>query len=106
MLVVAIAATLLLSLADAGATVTLIGHGATEINPLMRMLLQNTTEGFFVVKFAVTAIGLMFFYRHRDAFLYGFLRGHQVVYLVLVGYTVLVGYELGVLSLTWPDASL
>ncbi len=97
-LAVAVAVTLLLSLTDACATVVLIGHGATEANPLMRMLLQTAPQCYFVVKLAGTAAGLLFFYRHRDRLLYGLLRGHQVVYLVLGGYAVLIGYELGALS--------
>ena len=97
-LAVAIVITLLLSLTDACATVVLIGHGATEANPLMRILLQTGPHFFFIVKLAVTGAGLLFFYRHRDRALYGLLRGQQVVYLVLGGYVVLVGYELGALS--------
>lgn len=87
---------LLLSLADAILTLTLISHGASELNPLMDPLVRGTGHGFAYWKMGLTGMGvgiLTLLARLR-------IRGQavgNVLYVVLAGYVVLVAYELALL---------
>jgi hypothetical protein len=84
---------LLLSVADALLTLTLISHGASELNPLMDPLVRGTGHSFAFWKIGLTAIGVMVLIllaRLR-------IRGRGVgnaLYAILVAYIVLVTYEL------------
>jgi len=84
---------LLLCGADAIFTLTLIERGADEVNPLMDSLVRGTGRGFAFWKMGLTAMGVVLLTvlaRLR-------IRGNAVgtlLYLVLGGYAVLVGYEL------------
>ncbi len=84
---------LLLSLADAILTLTLISHGASEANPLMDPLVHGTGHSFAYWKIGLTAMGvviLILLARLR-------IRGRAVgnaLYGILLGYVVLVTYEL------------
>jgi hypothetical protein len=87
---------LLLSLADAILTLTLISHGASEINPFMEPLVHGSGHGFAYWKMGITGLGvgiLILLARLR-------VRGQavgNVLYAVLAGYIVLVAYELSLL---------
>jgi hypothetical protein len=84
---------LLLSLADALLTLTLISHGASEVNPLMDPLVRGTGHSFAAWKIGLTGAGvvvLTVLARLR-------IRGRGVgnaLYGVLLAYIVLVTYEL------------
>jgi hypothetical protein len=84
---------LLLSAADALLTLTLISHGAVEVNPFMVPLVHGTGHGFAFWKMGLTAMGvvvLTVFARLR-------VRGRAVggaLYVALAGYIALVSYEL------------
>jgi hypothetical protein len=84
---------LLLSVCDALLTLTLLSHGATEVNPFMAPLVSGSGHSFGYWKVGLTAMGvitLTLLARLR-------IRGQTVgtlLYLVLAGYIVLVGYEL------------
>jgi hypothetical protein len=85
---------LLLSVADAFLTLTLINLGAEEINPFMRPLVMGTGRSFALWKLFLTAGGvtvLVLLARMRT--FGGFLIGY-ILYAVLFAYVVLVGYEL------------
>jgi hypothetical protein len=84
---------LLLSLADAILTLTLIRHGAVEVNPLMDPLVRGSGHGFAFWKIGLTAMGvvvLTVLARLR-------VRGRAVgsfLYLSMAAYIALVIYEL------------
>src|SRR3954447_4971777 len=84
---------LLLCSADALLTLTLISHGAVEINPMMAPLVEGSGQAFAGWKLGITALGVVFltvlarrqvFGRTVGAMLYGILG----LYVVLVGYEV------------------
>src|SRR5687768_4024277 len=50
---------LLLSLADAILTLTLISHGASEVNPLMDPLVRGSGHSFAYWKIGLTAVGVV-----------------------------------------------
>ena len=84
---------LLLCGADALLTLTLISHGAIEINPLMDPLVRGSGQAFAVWKFALTAMGVVFLTLLARLQLFGRAVG-TILYVVLGLYAVLVGYEL------------
>jgi hypothetical protein len=84
---------LLLCCFDAVLTLTLINHGAYELNPLMAPLVAGTGRGFALVKIGLTALGVVFLTVLARLRFFGRSVGY-VLYLVLAGYVALVGYEL------------
>lgn len=84
---------LLLCCFDAVLTLTLMAHGAYEVNPFMAPLVQGTGRSFALVKMGLTAIGVVLLTILARQRVFGRSVG-IVLYLVLAGYVVLVGYEL------------
>jgi hypothetical protein len=91
---------LLLSCADALLTLTLISHGAVEINPLMAKLVYGSGHGFAAWKIGVTAVSLIVLavLARVRVRLFGYLPVGAVLYLVLAGYVILVCYEVWLLD--------
>ena len=86
-------AILLLCGADALLTLTLIGDGASEINPLMDPLVRGSGHSFAFWKVGLTSVGVVFLTLLARLRFYGKAVG-WVLYGVLGIYSVLVGYEL------------
>jgi uncharacterized protein DUF5658 len=84
---------LLLSVVDALLTLTLISHGAIEVNPFMVPLVQGSGHAFAYWKFGLTASGVVVLTLLGRLRIWGRTVG-QVLYLVLAGYIALVVYEL------------
>jgi Domain of unknown function (DUF5658) len=89
---------LLLSCGDALLTLTLLAHGAVEVNPLMAALLDGNGYGFAAVKIGLTAGGTVFLILLARMRAFRWLPVSAVLYAVLVGYVALVGYELWLLN--------
>jgi hypothetical protein len=86
-------AILLLSVTDAILTLTLISHGAIEVNPLMRPLVGGSGHAFGYWKVGLTAMGVMLLIVLAMLRIWG--RGvGTILYMVLAAYAVLVSYEL------------
>ena len=83
---------LLLCAADALLTLTLISHGATEINPLMAPLVKGSGHSFGYWKFGLTAMGVLVLTLLARVRYWGKTVG-TILYVVLGGYAVLVAYE-------------
>jgi hypothetical protein len=84
---------LLLSLADALLTLTLISHGAIEVNPLMDPLVRGSGRGFAFWKIGLTALSVVTLILLARLRVRGRMVGN-VLYLALAVYIALVGYEL------------
>jgi len=84
---------LLLCCFDAVLTLTLMNHGFYEVNPLMAPLVARPGSGFVLVKVGLTSMGVVFLTILARLRIFGRSVGY-LLYLVLVGYVVLVGYEL------------
>jgi hypothetical protein len=92
----------LLSMADAFLTTLLLTRGADEINPLMAILLYRGVAAFTVIKMGVTntcVLALVVLSRYRFMRL---IRVEAFMYVALLGYVGLIGYELFLLKGT-PD---
>jgi hypothetical protein len=84
---------LLLCSADALLTLTLISHGATEINPFMAPLVTGSGHAFAGWKLGLTAMGVIVLTLLARLEVFGRTVG-VVLYAVLGMYVVLVAYEL------------
>lgn len=91
---------MLLSCADALLTLTLISHGAIEINPFMAKLVYGSGHGFAAWKIGLTAVGLIVLAVLARVRLrvFGRLPVGAVLYLLLAGYVMLVSYEVWLLD--------
>ena len=84
---------LLLCFLDAIFTLTLVSQGAREVNPLMNPLVHGSGHSFAYWKIGLTAIGVMTLTLLARLRFWGKAVG-TVLYVVLLGYIALVGYEL------------
>jgi Domain of unknown function (DUF5658) len=89
---------MLLCVGDAFLTINLLARGAREANPVMASVVYSDVTYFTIIKMCLTSLGvavMVFLARHR------FMRVVNVetlLYLVLFGYVVLVGYELAMIE--------
>jgi hypothetical protein len=74
-------------------TLTLISHGAMEINPVMAPLVTGSGHAFAGWKLGLTASGVVFLTMLARLQVFGRTVG-AVLYLILGLYVALVGYEL------------
>jgi len=88
---------LILCVADAFLTVTLMTGGAVEVNPVMALFIGRNVAVFAGLKMAVTSIGILlmvFLARYRFMRL---VRVDVILYCILVAYVILIFYEIGML---------
>jgi hypothetical protein len=83
----------LLCCADAFLTLTLIRHGATEVNPLMAPLVKGSGHAFAFWKMGLTSLGVVFLTVLARLRVFGRAVG-AILYIVLFAYVILVSYEL------------
>lgn len=88
---------LLLSTADALLTLTLVSRGASEVNPLMEPLVHGSGHGFAFWKLGLTAFGVVLLTLLARMRILGGIAVGSILYVVLCGYLVLVGYEIWLL---------
>jgi hypothetical protein len=97
---------LLLSVADAFLTVTLLAGGAVEINPVMAAVIGRSAGLFAGVKMALTGSGVMLLVvlaRYRFMRL---VRVDIAMYVLLAGYLTLLCYEFWMLRDVVPPLDL
>ncbi len=84
---------LLLSVADAFLTLTLIMGGATEANPLLAFVLRDHPHLFGVVKMALTGVGVLVLVAVARTRVFRIMRAGRVLQGVFVAYVALIAYE-------------
>jgi hypothetical protein len=84
---------LLLSVADAFLTLTLIMRGAQEANPVLAFILREHPGLFAVVKMGLTGTGVLVLVAVARARLFRVLRVGFVLQGVFVAYVALIAYE-------------
>jgi hypothetical protein len=86
---------LLLSVADAFLTLELIGNGMSEFNTVMDYYLRLGPLPFVLVKYLMTAVGLLCLLIHKN---YPLFRGRVSAKTIMIGaavmYCALIAYEL------------
>ena len=86
---------LILCLVDGTMTITLIQRGAWEVNPIMRLALSVSHEFFFIVKYFLTAGGLLFLLKNGEMrILNGLLSLEEIAGGLVLFYEGLVIYEI------------
>jgi hypothetical protein len=90
---------LLLCCADAFLTLLLISRGAVEANPVMALWVYDDVRTFTVVKLALTGVGVLALVAIARFRVFGFVRVASLVHGILVGYTVLIAYQLYLFTL-------
>ena len=88
---------LVLCASDAGLTVVLISRGAYEVNPFLAPLLSGSGALFVAVKIGLTGVGVVLLTLLARVKAFGRMPVALLLYAVLVGYGVLVAYELRLL---------
>jgi len=89
--------TLLLSVIDAFFTLTLLPHGASEVNPLMDYLLHEQPRLFAIVKMVLTGTGVLVLVASARAHLFRVVRVKTIMQGMLLCYVALFGYEIWLL---------
>lgn len=88
----------LLSVFDAFLTLRLLEHGSQELNPVLDYFLNKDVRLFFGVKFLLTSFCILFLVMHKNYLLLNRISGLQILVGSICGYTLLVLYELGMLT--------
>ena len=84
---------LLLNVADAFLTLTLLTVGAREANPVIAFVLDEYPRLFAVTKMGLTGVGVLVLVAVARARLFNVMRAGSLLHAVLVGYTTLIAYE-------------
>ena len=84
---------MLLSVADAALTLSLLNHGATELNPLMRMVVMGSDRSFVYLKLGITAITVTMLVLLIRVRTFGRQLAGPLLLLTALSYSVLVSYE-------------
>ncbi|HZF29911.1 MAG TPA: DUF5658 family protein [Gammaproteobacteria bacterium] len=84
---------LLLSVADAFFTLTLLTLGATEANPFLRFLLDEHPQLFALVKMSFTGGGVLVLVAVARARVFSLIRVSTIMHWLLLAYAALIFYE-------------
>ncbi len=85
---------MLLSVIDGMFTVYLIGSGLQELNPVLAPLVHGDPVLFALIKIAFTAIGVVTLVITAHARLWRGIPVSRIFYLMLIGYSCVIVYEL------------
>jgi len=89
---------LLLCVMDAYFTMTILSIGGEEINPLMKVLIEQDVLTFFIIKFFMTAVCLLFTVIHKHFRLFKLISGYHILFSAFFLYSLLIYYELSLLA--------
>jgi hypothetical protein len=93
-----VVAILLLSVCDGVLTVMLLAQGAVEVNPFMAKFVPHSLGWFAAVKLSLTGVGVAVLAACSRMKLFRSIPGELLLGVVLIGYVVLVTYELRLLA--------
>jgi hypothetical protein len=94
---------LILCVADALLTLTLLSHGAMEANPIMNSVVHGDGRSFAAMKIGLTSAGVVVLILLARVRAFGVLPVSALLYGVLAGYLWLVTYEFSLLRVLVPD---
>lgn len=87
-----------LCIVDVFATLTLLQIGSTELNPIMRELIESDVKLFFAVKYISNAVGVFLLLSYKGFQLFNkHINSLQALCVFIVVYLVLVTYQLTML---------
>lgn len=88
-----------LSLCDAVFTLKILDSGGEELNWFMLILIEDSIDKFVAVKMTLTALALVMLVIHQNVRILCRMRVRHLQYMILAGYSFLIGYELYLLQL-------
>ena len=91
---------LLLSVADAFLTLTLMKNGAAEANPLLAFVLEDHPRWFGGAKMALTGGGVLVLVAVARARVFRLVKVEAIMHWFLLGYVALIAYECWLLRQT------
>ena len=89
---------LVLCIADAFMTLNLINHGATEVNLVMRIAIEEGVAAFIFTKYLMTAISVLFLVIHSHFRIARWWQVHHVIAGFALVYIALLIYEVALLQ--------
>ena len=93
---------LVLCVCDGALTLALLEHGAREANPVMDLVVNGDLLRFAMVKLALTAGGLLILVSLARFTVFRTFKVSKLVHAALLGYAVLVCYELWLVGFMIP----
>ncbi len=90
---------LVLSVCDAFFTLKILAHGGEELNWFMAVLIDESVTKFIAVKMALTSLALLLLVIHQNVTVFYNMKVRHLKYVILSGYSILIGYELYLLEL-------
>lgn len=93
---------LLLSCGDAFLTLRLMQHGAVEVNPIMRFFLEWNDSAFVIAKVTLSSFGIVLLAAHYHFKWIRIFRVSHILHMLIVGYLLLLSYELYLLFVVVP----
>jgi hypothetical protein len=84
---------LLLNVADAFLTITLMTLGAHEANPLLAFVLDEYPQFFALLKMGLTGVGVLVLVALARARVFRVMQVATLMHALFVGYVALIGYE-------------
>jgi len=98
-LVTCVLAIVLLSTTDAFLTMNILAGGGAELNYFMAALIEKDMQQFIFAKLALTSLAVIMLAIHHEVRLCVGFRCRHLLYMFLLGYASLIGYELILLQL-------
>jgi len=92
-------AIIVLSVLDYIFTMFILSSGGTELNLLMDHVIQQSSATFFAVKYSLTALAVLLLLSHHQHTLLRTVKVKTILYLMVVGYSSLVMYEISIISI-------
>jgi hypothetical protein len=86
-------AIIMMSMMDSFFTLNIIALGGQELNAFMNVLLENSTQAFLVVKYCITASGVVLLIALSKVRVGGFLLTRRLLEGLCCGYGCLMIYE-------------
>ncbi len=83
---------------DGVLTLMLMSQGASEVNPVMALFVPHNLGWFAAIKLTLTSLGVAVLVICARMKLFRLFPGELLLYLVVAGYAVLMGYELHLLA--------
>jgi hypothetical protein len=84
---------LMLCILDAYFTLKIIRYGGNEVNPLMAVAIDHTPGITMIIKYLMTAGGIIIILVYKNFMFFGKIRTAYFIYVVFLIYVILVSYE-------------
>lgn len=95
---------MVLCVLDAYFTLLLLQYGSIELNPVLAWAINKHALFFFLLKYTVTGLSVVVAAMHKNFRMFG-LKGSHFLLITVVGYAILLKYQLSMLLPIWLNHS-